>query len=183
MKSHEGLWDRCGILASVACAAHCLAAPLVFLALPKFASIWAHPASHALVALFVLPMAGTVLRSGYRRHGRKWVASAALVGMGLIGVGSVLPYLGGATNEVQAAATDEDSPCASCCPQVVDDAQGRSRLVIPPASLVTVLGSLFLVGSHLGNLLACRCCRRESDPVAVVSGRPGPLSPPKETCP
>ena len=53
----KGRWDRLGIAASTACTIHCLVAPLLFLFLPRLADVWAHPASHALVALFVLPMA------------------------------------------------------------------------------------------------------------------------------
>ena len=192
MKHSEHTWDRWGIIASVACAAHCMVAPLIFLLLPKFASIWAHPASHALVALFVLPMAGTVLRSGYRKHGRKWVAASALIGIGLIVVGSALPYIdkgsaefaasetvaedgtsaqlsasGEGTVDTAEEATEEGcSACASCCPQIVEDEDGETRLVLPAASIVTLLGSFFLITSHLGNLVAVRCCRREENEVS-----------------
>lgn len=160
MSSAAGRWDRMGIFASCACTVHCLIAPLLFLFLPRFASVWAHPASHALVALFVLPMAGTVIRSGYRKHGQRWIAVGALIGMTLIVVGSVLPYVDSGEPSREVVADEDAVPaCTACCPQLVEEESGEQRLVLPPASIVTVLGSLFLVGSHLGNLFACRCCR------------------------
>ena len=160
MKNTEGRWDRLGIAASAACTIHCLIAPAFFLFLPRFATVWAHPASHALVALFVLPMAAPVIRHGYRRHGRSWVAGAAVVGIGCILVGSVLPYVGDDDRPQEAALEDGASACTSCCPQIVEESPGEQRLVLPAASVVTVLGSLFLIGSHMGNLFACRCCAR-----------------------
>ena len=152
----DSRWDRLGVAASVLCAAHCLAAPLLFLAVPKVAGIWAHPSSHALIALLVLPLAGTVLLRGYRLHRKAWVASAAAVGCGCVVVGSALPFLdGGAT----VAAAETASACAECCPQLVEDDAGAWSLDWPAASIVSIVGSALLVASHLGNL-ACsrRCC-------------------------
>lgn len=162
MTGAEGRWDRWGIVASAACTVHCMIAPLLFLLLPRFASVWAHPASHALVALLVLPIAGTVIRCGYRRHGKKWVAGAALIGIGFIVAGSVLPYVDTEDLPAERVAEDTAPTCTSCCPQVVEEESGEQRLVLPAASIVTVLGSLFLISSHMGNLVACRCCRRSS---------------------
>ena len=148
-------WDRLGVWASVACTLHCIAGPFLFLAVPAFAEVWAHPASHALIAIFVLPLACTVLLRGYRVHRKHWVATCAMIGIAFVVAGSVLPFLG---NEVAAA---ESGACASCCPQLVEsaDGDGFAGLSWPPASIATVLGSCFLVASHLGNLAYCRCCR------------------------
>lgn len=159
----SGLWDRLGIWGSVACTIHCLIAPVLFVFLPKFASVWAHPASHALVALLVLPLAATVLRNGYRMHRRKWVAAAAIFGMGFILAGSVLPYL--EKDESSPRPADQEAPapaCTSCCPHVVETDDGEEELVLPAASIATVIGSIFLIVSHIGNICACRCCRTES---------------------
>ena len=150
-----GKWDRLGVWASIACAAHCLVAPFLFLAVPTFAGIWAHPSSHALVALLVLPLAAMVLLRGYRSHQRHWVAAAAMVGMGCILVGCALPFLedGG---EAAAAAT---TACQdNCCPQIVQEEDGSTTLGWPPASIATLLGSVLLVASHMGNLACCRSC-------------------------
>lgn len=54
------------------------------------------------------------------------------------------------------------SSCAvdNCCPSLVSDAEGNLRLHVPPASIVTTLGGIFLVITHVGNLCACPSCRR-----------------------
>ena len=142
---------------SAACTVHCLVAPFLFLAMPRFAGMWAHPASHALVALVVLPLAATVVRNGYRRHGRRWIIVAALLGTGFIVAGSVLPYLD--AGEKPAVEDGAAAPCTSCCPHLVESDEGEQRLVLPAASIVTVIGSFLLISSHIGNMVACRCCR------------------------
>lgn len=146
-------WDRLGVWASAACAVHCLVAPALFIAVPAFASVWAHPASHAVIATLVLPLAVTVLTRGYRVHGGKLVAGAAAVGIACIAVGCVLPYLG---PEAQAAGTEA---CVSCCPQAVVDEAGETSIEMPPASIATLAGSFFLVAAHIGNLVRCRGCK------------------------
>ena len=179
----DRLWDRLGVGASIACAVHCMVAPLLFLAAPTFAGIWAHPSSHALIALLVVPLAGTVLFRGYRLHGRKWVAATALAGVACILVGSALPFLGdeepvradSASEGVVAAGTEEAAEpvelfCDNCCPQLVEDENGETTLGWPPASIATVLGSMLLVACHLGNLVACRCCGAGSSVQTAASG-------------
>lgn len=158
VKSGRGdLWDRWGCWASSACALHCLASPFLFLALPAFGKVWAHPASHALMALAVVPLALTVVVHGYRRHGRRWVLGAALVGIVFILGGSALPYLPiGET----ASAAGNALPCDTCCPSLVMDEAGSSRVHVPPAAIATIIGSLFLITAHLGNRRGCRCCLR-----------------------
>lgn len=51
-------------------------------------------------------------------------------------------------------------PCAdACCPSLSTDEDGRLRLHLPLASLVTTLGGLALIATHLGNLCCCRNCK------------------------
>jgi len=145
-------WDRLGVWASAACAVHCLAAPLLFLAAPAFAGICAHPLSHALFALLVLPLAGTVLLRGYRVHRRPWVAAAAVLGSGCILTGSLLPFLG------IGAVAPEAGTCVECCPRLVPDGAEVTTLSWPLVSVVTILGSSLLTACHLGNLACCRRC-------------------------
>lgn len=144
--------DRLGVFASAACAVHCLAAPLLFLAVPSIAEVWSHPLSHAVIALLVLPLASTVLLRGYRTHHRHWIAATTLLGIGAVVVGCVLPYMGA---ESQA----EECVTCACCLQVVEDEAGHSKLELPPASIATLIGSAFLIASHLGNLVHCRGCK------------------------
>ena len=146
-----GIWDRIGILASAACAVHCGVAPLLFLLIPAFAEVWAHPASHALIALVVLPVAATVLLHGYRTHRRSWILWATLVGGASILVGCVLPYLG-------TGAGAETGGCTDCCPTLETGADGETSLRLPPASIASILGSVLLIAAHAGNLICCRHC-------------------------
>lgn len=45
-----------------------------------------------------------------------------------------------------------------CCPSFVVNDAGESSLHIPPASIVTTLGGVFLIMLHVINLSGCRCC-------------------------
>lgn len=47
----------------------------------------------------------------------------------------------------------------NCCPSLVTDENGNMRLHIPPASIVTTLGGLSLIATHIGNLCSCASCR------------------------
>ena len=156
LATRPGPWDRWGAFASSACAVHCLLSPLLFLSLPSIANVWAHPASHALLLLAVVPLALTVLWRGYRKHGEHWVIGAALLGLGFVLVGAALPYLSGAEAGHAAGAVGHE--CAHCCPTVVTDDAGQSRLSFPPGSVASIVGSVFLVGAHLGNRRSCRRC-------------------------
>lgn len=139
-------WDRLGIWASIACALHCLAAPLLFLLVPRMAGVWSHPWSHALIALFVLPLALFALGRGYRMHGRVWVVAAAGVGCVFLLGGGLLPWWEG------------EAVQDSCCPSIETLDSGEASLAWPASSLATLFGSVLLVAGHLGNLASCRCC-------------------------
>lgn len=155
-------WDKVGSWASSLCALHCLLSPLVFLAMPAFAKFWAHPASHALMALLVVPLALTVVLQGYRKHHRKWVLSAAIIGIVCILTGSTLPYVGDGSSSANIVAAAENSEaegaCLECCPAVVTDEDGSSQLHLPPAGMATIIGSGFLIVAHLGNRRRCIKC-------------------------
>ncbi|MEM9016614.1 MAG: MerC domain-containing protein [Verrucomicrobiota bacterium] len=46
-----------------------------------------------------------------------------------------------------------------CCPSFITDANGEKRLHIPLASIITTLGGLALIVTHLGNLCCCPGCK------------------------
>lgn len=186
--------DRIGVVASVLCAIHCAVTPLLLLLLPSFGRVWAHPASHWGMALFVVPLAVVMLSMGYRRHRRTWVLATGGTGILLVIVGAILPYLTEPPAEVQASdASSQESEifvynagdpllevaeegeifvynagdsleganCVDlCCPSFVVNADGEKTLYIPPASIVTTLGGVALIATHLGNLVCCSSCRR-----------------------
>ena len=86
--------DHIGIAASVLCAIHCALAPFLLLALPAFGKIWAHPSSHILVALLVVPLAALSIRKGYLIHQKRWVLVTAYIGIFVVMTGAVLPAFG-----------------------------------------------------------------------------------------
>ena len=158
--------DRLGVAASVFCAFHCAAAPVLLLALPSFGRIWAHPATHWGMALFVVPIAAIMTLRGFRKHGRKWILGFATIGILLIIAGSILPYVeigkdtaNGISLPLPGAGTEAATTCTdTCCPSTTT-VDNRSVLHIPPAAIVTTLGGIALIITHLGNLCACRSCR------------------------
>ncbi|MDA7921480.1 MerC domain-containing protein [Verrucomicrobiales bacterium] len=187
--------DRIGVVASVLCAIHCAATPLLLLFAPAFGEFWSHPASHWIVALFVVPLALVMVLRGFRIHRKRWIVATGLLGMALVIAGAAVPYWPDANESVagnfEAAATNdgatgtttegedfvwnvgEEMPgeataaetegCLdSCCPSLVTDSEGNTKLHIPTASVVTTLGGVALICTHLGNLCACRK-RRKSD--------------------
>lgn len=160
--------DRFGALASVLCAIHCAVTPLLLFILPSFGRVWAHPASHWGMALLVVPVAFTTVLRGFRRHRRKWVVGCGSLGVLLVLVGAALPYLESGENpsnfisfSLPSGASGETAQCVdSCCPSTTR-VSGKAVLHIPPASLVTTLGGIALIITHLANLCACRGCREE----------------------
>jgi hypothetical protein len=175
--SHKIDPDRIGVIASVLCAVHCLLTPLLLVLTPSFSRIWAHPASHWIVALIVVPIAAYMLFKGYRIHQRKWIIACGMVGITLILFGAVVPYTNLTTQGGQielptswetlwsgsgnTATSAQNNECAdSCCPSLVADTDSNKiGLYIPLASIVTTLGGIALIATHLGNICYFRRCK------------------------
>ena len=123
--------DRIGVATSILCAIHCALAPILLIFLPTFGKIWAHPASHALVAIFIVPLAGFSLLKGYRKHRKRWIVVSASVGIVFVLFGATLPAfskvdnpVSGLVNEptngaepskVEACESSCDESCESSC--------------------------------------------------------------------
>jgi hypothetical protein len=182
--------DRLGVAASILCAIHCAATPFLFLLAPAFGRVWAHPASHWLVALLVVPLAAVMLHRGFRRHRRTWIVACGMLGILLVVAGAAIPYTSLGRDGTAPASEEEATPHAqaespaaeeefvyvvgqddldegaethaacpgACCPTLGTDADGNFKLHIPLASIVTTLGGLALIATHLGNLCCCRGC-------------------------
>ena len=151
---HRAL-DRTGVIASVGCAIHCMVAPALLLIAPTLGGWWVHPATHLAIAALVIPVAASALWRGFGVHRRRWIVGVGSLGMVLVAIGVILPWI--APSGVSAGA--EGSACRDCCPTIVRDAStGASSLRIPPASIVTILGGLALITAHIGNL-RCACGR------------------------
>ncbi len=200
--------DRIGVVASVLCAIHCAATPLLLVFLPVFGKVWSHPASHWIMALLVVPLAAATVATGYKRHRRKWVIVSCLLGIGFVLTGAAAPgfesssgNLGkessapmgtgntegamvGECTESESFAECEEGECETvsecsesamvnaqgsgeegcvdvCCPSIQADAEGGWRIHVPLASVLTTIGGLFLIVTHIGNLCRCPCCHTE----------------------
>ncbi len=176
-------WDRLGIAASLACAVHCMAAPFLLLLLPAAGSVWSHPAVHWVLAALVLPLALIVVFRGYRHHRRRFALVAAVLGAAFIVAGLVIPAMASVAPsgaEVSAAGlghTDAgvaaDTCTDTCCPSITQDAStGAISFNFPPASIVTMIGSAFLIIAHGINLHGCFCFSRTHDPSLGTCGCP-----------
>ena len=181
--------DRIGLSASLLCAIHCLAAPFLLLLLPAAGSIWAHPAVHWILAIFVVPLALWVLYNGYRKHRSRLTLVAATAGTLLILAGLIspmiheqpvleftVPAMFGQSNSPATSASilpiestpaphAEASPACTepCCPSITQDAEaGTATIAMPPGGLLTLVGSVLLVLAHTSNLIACRCFTKKS---------------------
>ena len=119
--------DRIGVVASVLCAIHCAATPFLLLLLPTFGKAWSHPATHWGMALLVVPLAGFMIRSSYKKYGRKWIVGAGTAGILFILCGAAAPYVeeppgsaaateaeGGTPDQNAVAAADDEDPCEGC---------------------------------------------------------------------
>lgn len=104
--------DRVGVAASILCAIHCGVAPFLLLFLPSLGKIWAHPASHILVAIFVVPLAIFSIRKGYQTHRKRWILTAASIGIFFVLVGSALPAFAKTTDATNLPASEPASTIA-----------------------------------------------------------------------
>ena len=85
-------WDKVGIFLSGLCALHCLLTPLLVLALPMVGGYFEQPGVHATMALVVVPVGAFAFWSGYRLHQQAHILVLGLLGLLLIGLGSILPH-------------------------------------------------------------------------------------------
>lgn len=197
--------DRTGIVASVLCAVHCALTPALLIFAPAFGKIWSHPASHWVVALFVVPLAIMMVVRGFRRHRKAWVVAFGGIGVTLVVAGAGVPYWEQANRRPQPSEeaspalnepsgdsvgeadefvyvvgeSEDDSEAATacpdaCCPSLVAGEDGELRLHIPLASIITTLGGLALIVTHVGNLCCCASCRKAKN--RKFAAEPVPLS-------
>ncbi len=60
-----------------------------------------------------------------------------------------------------ASGSDEEGCVDACCPSIQADAEGGWRIHVPLASVLTTIGGIFLIVTHIGNLCRCSCCHTE----------------------
>jgi len=82
-------WDAAGMGMSVACIAHCVAAPVLAVAIP--AVVIAERATHGALAIAILAIGLLAFIPGYRRHRSLQVLIVGGVGFGMLSLGAILP--------------------------------------------------------------------------------------------
>lgn len=153
--------DKVGITASSLCAVHCLLTPIFLIFAKDFAGIWAHPAAHWILAAVTIPLALGVILKGGKQHGRKWVVYCAVFGcLGIIA--SLFAPMFAEPEATQAAARCTDK----CCPSVRENQDGSMSFNFPLASILSIIGGVFLVAAHIGNLFYNRCHLKGEDKCA-----------------
>lgn len=77
--------DNLGIIASVICVVHCVAVPLLALALPTLAARMGNDhVTHYVLALFVVAFCLFAIVPGYRKHRHSAVLAGMVVGVSLV---------------------------------------------------------------------------------------------------
>ncbi len=173
--------DRTAIILAVLCGIHCLATPILLVALPLLANtVWVSEHFHLGMLLLVFPTSLLAAFSGCRRHRDRFVIGCIVAGLAVLSFATLaeLTSHGAATppEAAEAEATHlaqahgEAAGCAACCP--VDATDSATIASAGPASLWTgeallnSLGGLFLVIGHARNFWLCRrhrCDHRSED--------------------
>ena len=174
------LWDRLGISASALCLVHCVALPFLLAGMPALARFESSLGTGFHIAMAVLVTATVVpaLRGGFKRH--RDVPTVAFGGWGLtlILIGLLASDGHGGhdhSSRTQAdhhAAHDHDHGHADhgsdgdhaghdhghdhATHESDGDHAGHDHSLMSRESILTMLGSVFLVTAHLRNLSKCR---------------------------
>lgn len=143
--------DWAGIVASIGCAIHCAAMPLVLAYLPAFGLSWlADEGFHQWMAMICFVLAAIAFAPGWWRH-----RSLVPAGVGLLGLALITGTAFFATDVCCAAGCHT----AYCAETMAVATPALSRQIIP---WLTPLGGLLLVTGHLVNhRLSCGCCHGE----------------------
>lgn len=145
--------DRWAIFLSAVCMIHCLATPLLLMAFPFVHEL---PNEALIHSLFIFPLVAFAVWAfwrGYKIHGRK----TAMV-LGLIGFFALLTGL--ALHDHTGLIPATGLPHAGLS---FDEHQGMHIFGVHLgwASVVTSIGSIFLIAAHFFNMRYCRCaCHR-----------------------
>lgn len=154
--------DWTGMAASIGCAIHCAAMPLVVASLPSLGLAWlADDSFHRCMAVVCLVLALGAFVPGWRRH--RSLLPAVLGGLGVASLLVASFALdGGCCPRRDTPSTGSalaESGCESYC--TADACSMRDSPPTKPAlagPLMTPLGGLLLVSAHLINHRKSCCC-------------------------
>ena len=165
--------DWAGMIASIGCAIHCAAMPLVLAYLPTLGLGWlAGEGFHQWMAVICFGLAAAAFVPGWRKHGSIIPAMWGAAGLFLLtsaafGLeGSCCPSCapGDTSTEVTSTeniATANDDGCAFCesCETTEETTKVASSSALAPfAGFITPFGGVLLVVGHIANhLKSCKC--------------------------
>jgi hypothetical protein len=133
------MWDRTGIVASVVCMIHCLAAPVVVTLLPAVRVAWLeHPLIHQVLAIAVILAVAASIVPAFLHHRRWPVIAVAAVGLGAVCWAAFV--------------------CGPCGCWSGETPIAGGWLVTSNTGL-SLVGGLLLVVAHVANIRASHCCR------------------------
>lgn len=162
------LWDRLGISASALCLVHCVALPFLLAGMPALARFESSLGTGFHIAMAVLVTATVVpaLRGGFKRHRDVptiafggWGLTLILIGL-LAGDGHGGHDHGSHAEADHHAAHDHDHHHDHDHGHATHESQGdhvgHDHSLMSRESILTMLGSVFLVTAHVRNLSKCR---------------------------
>ena len=86
-----GMLDTAAVMLSGLCLLHCLALPLLLVALPALATL-SEGHLHTQMLLVAIPVSAVALGLGLRRHGSRYVLSFGILGMLLLLFGGTVAH-------------------------------------------------------------------------------------------
>lgn len=124
-ENHSHPLDRSGIAISALCLAHCLAGPLLVLAIPAWESFEDQSSFHRIVALLILAVGTLAFYKGYKHHRQTKVVWTALLGFVVVAIG------------------------------LFQSTHDHALGALSKQSLFMILGSACLIAAHVWNIRSC----------------------------
>ena len=159
--------DWAGMFASISCAIHCAAMPLVLAYLPALGLEWMNESGfHRWMTLICFTLALVAFLPGWQKHRSLAPATWGTVGILLLALGAfgMEGYCCQARADSIAnpalAKTNYELFCTICTAggEAGSQANALTALLMPIAHYITPLGGLFLVVGHITNhRKACSC--------------------------
>jgi hypothetical protein len=170
------LWDRLGISASALCLVHCVALPFLLVGMPALARFESSLGTgfHIVMAVLVTATVVPALRGGFKRHGDVPTLAFGGWGLTLILIGLLAGDGHGGHDHGSHAETDhhpthdrnhdhehhhdhDHEHEHNRAIHVGDgDNAGHDHSLMSRESILTMLGSVFVVTAHVRNLSKCR---------------------------
>lgn len=173
------LADSAGMIASIVCAIHCAAMPLMVGYLPLLGLDWlAGESFHRVMAIICFALAGSAFFPGWKKHGSLIPVTVGITGVMLLSV-AAFGLEGGCcpSCEVAGSGLTEQLACGDdSCPLCLHEAQAITDFEVTAAEpggwfipLMTPLGGVLLVIGHVVN--HSKSCRCRSDGCCLTVGQ------------